>query len=94
MTINVGLGHVLTRSRTLTTNSCLDSNSGKEKWIIGHEFSDFYMDDNNDDCTVFENHRKKSRSILRAKRATFTFRVGKSSLKMPKIVNFDEFLKI
>ena len=36
---------------------------------------------------------KKSHSKLRAKRATFTFWVDKSSLKMPKIVNFDEFLK-
>ena len=35
--------------------------------------------------TVFENHRKKSHSTLRAKRATFTFWVNKSSLKMPKM---------
>ena len=32
-------------------------------------------------------------SILRAKRATSTFWVGKSCLKMPKIVNFGEFWK-
>ena len=36
---------------------------------------------------------KKSHSTLRAKRATFTFWVTKSWLKMPKIVNFGEFLK-
>ena len=30
---------------------------------------------------------------MRAKRATFTFWVAKSSLKMPKMVNFGEFLK-
>ena len=34
--------------------------------------------------TVFENQKKKSHSTLRAKRATFTFWVDKSSLKMPK----------
>ena len=43
--------------------------------------------------TVFENHRKKSHSTLRAKRATFTFWVEKSLLKIPKLVNFGEFLK-
>ena len=39
---------------------------------------------------VFENHKKVAfnNSTMRAKRATFTFRVDKSSLKMPKIVNF------
>ena len=37
--------------------------------------------------------QKKSHSILRAKWATFTFWVDKSSLKMPKMVNFGEFLK-
>ena len=42
---------------------------------------------------VFENRPKKSHSTLRAKRATFTFWVDKSSLKMPKMVNFGEFLK-
>ena len=36
---------------------------------------------------------EKSHSILRAKRATFTFWVDKNSLKMPKMVHFDEFLK-
>ena len=36
---------------------------------------------------------KKSHSTLRAKRATFIFWVDKSSLKMPKMVNFGEFLK-
>ena len=35
---------------------------------------------------------KKSHSILRAKRATFTFWVAKSSLKMQKMVNFDYLL--
>ena len=40
--------------------------------------------------TVFENHRKVL--TLRAKRATFTFWVDKSSLKVPKTVNFGEFL--
>ena len=35
------------------------------------------------ESTVFENHRKS-----RAKRATFTFWVDKSLLKLPKIVNF------
>ena len=38
--------------------------------------------------------QKKSHSTLRAKRATFTFWVDKSWLKMPKMVNFGEFLKI
>ena len=33
-------------------------------------------------------------SILRAKRAMFTFWVNKSSLKVPKMANFREFLKI
>ena len=37
--------------------------------------------------------QKKSHSTLRAKRAMFTLRVDKSSLKMPKMVNFGEFLK-
>ena len=37
--------------------------------------------------------QKKSHSTWRAKRATFAFLAYKSSLKMPKIVNFDEFLK-
>ena len=41
-----------------------------------------------DNSTVFKNHRKKSHSTLRAKRATFTFLVDKSLVKMPKIVNF------
>ena len=39
---------------------------------------------------VFENRQKKSHSTLRAKRATFTFWLDKSSLKMPKMVHFDE----
>ena len=34
-----------------------------------------------------------SHSTLREKRATFTFLVDKSSLKMPKMVNFASFLK-
>ena len=37
--------------------------------------------------------QKKSHSTLRAKRATFTIWMDKSSLKMPKIVQFGEFLK-
>ena len=37
--------------------------------------------------------QKKSHSALRAKRATFTFWVDKSALKMPKMENFCEFLK-
>ena len=37
--------------------------------------------------------QKKSHSTLRAKRATFTFWVDKSSLKMPKKIHFGEFLK-
>ena len=36
--------------------------------------------------------QKMSHSTLRAKRATFTFWLDKSSLKMPKIGQFDEFL--
>ena len=44
--------------------------------------------------TVFENHIKRSHSTLRAKRATFTFWAAKSSLKMPKMVHFGEFLKM
>ena len=41
--------------------------------------------------TVFENHKKVSFYI--ASKAKSTFWVDKSSLKMPKIVNFGEFLK-
>ena len=37
--------------------------------------------------------QKKSHSTLRAKRATFTFWVDKSKLKMPKTIHFGEFLK-
>ena len=37
--------------------------------------------------------QKKSHSTLRVKRATFTFWVDKSWLKMPKMVHFGEFLK-
>ena len=40
-----------------------------------------------------ENHIIKSHSTLRAKRAKFTYWEDKSSLKMPKRVNFGEFLK-
>ena len=40
------------------------------------------------DYSLFENHRKKSHSTLRAKQAIL------HSLKRPKIGNFDEFLKI
>ena len=39
------------------------------------------------------NSLKRSHSTLRAKRATFTFWVDKSWLKIPKIVNYGEFLK-
>ena len=42
--------------------------------IVEHEISN----------TVVENRQKKSHSTLRAKRATFTFSVAKSSLKIPK----------
>ena len=44
--------------------------------------------------TVFENYREKSYSTLRAKRATVTFWVDKSLLKMPKmpkIANIGEY---
>ena len=37
--------------------------------------------------------KKKSHSTLRAKRATFRIWVDKSSLKMPKVVNFSELWK-
>ena len=37
-------------------------------------------------------HNNLINSTLRAKRATFTFWLDKSSLKMPKIGQFDEFL--
>ena len=37
--------------------------------------------------------QKKSHSTLRAKRATFTFWVDKSWIKMPKMVHFGEFWK-
>ena len=37
--------------------------------------------------------QKKSHSTLRAKRATFTFLVDKSSFKMPKMVNLASFWK-
>ena len=39
---------------------------------------------------MFENYRKSLIQHCEAKRATFTFGVDKSSLKMPKIVNFGE----
>ena len=38
--------------------------------------------------------QKKSHSTLRAKRARFTFWVGKSKSIMPTIINFGEFLKM
>ena len=44
--------------------------------------------------TVFENYREKSYSTLQAKRATVTFWVDKSLLKMPKmpkIANIGEY---
>ena len=37
--------------------------------------------------------QKKSHLTLRANRATFTFQADKSSLKMPKIVNFGDILQ-
>ena len=37
--------------------------------------------------------QNKSHTTLQAKRAPFTFRVGKSSLKMPKMVNLSSFWK-
>ena len=43
--------------------------------------------------SVWKSH-KKSHSTLRAKRATFTFEVDKSWLKMPKIIKYSKFLKI
>ena len=43
--------------------------------------------------TVFANHRKSIIQKWRAKRATFTFWVDKSWLKMPKMIHFGEFLK-
>ena len=49
-----------------------------------------YLNRRKDD-TVFEIHRKKSYSTLRAKRAVFTFELDKSSLKMPKIVHLASF---
>ena len=64
--------------------------------LLAFQFPDYFLSRfsraiKNFDChkqchqaTVFENHRKKSHSTLRAKRATFTFWVDKSSLKMPK----------
>ena len=48
---------------------------------------------NYDIDTVFENPTKRYHSTLRAKRATFTFLVDKSKLKMPKMFHFGEFLK-
>ena len=58
---------------------------------IHHDYAsiDFLIKEN----TVFENRPKKSHSKLRAKRATFTFLVDNCWLKMPKMVNFGEFLK-
>ena len=46
----------------------------------------------NRDHSVWKS-QKKSHSTLRAKRDTFTFCVDKIWLKMPKMVNFGEFLK-
>ena len=60
-------------------------------WKVGYEcwifklFSPFSKVQNKRTFTI--------QSTLRAKRATYTFRVDKSSLKMPKMVHFGEFLK-
>ena len=43
--------------------------------------------------TVFENHRKSLIQHCERQRATFTFWVDKSKLKMAKMVNFGEVLK-
>ena len=43
--------------------------------------------------SVWKSH-KKSHSTLRAKRATFSFEVDKTWLKMPKIIKYSKFLKI
>ena len=43
---------------------------------------------------VWDSITKKSHLILQAKRATFTFWVDKSSLKMAIMIHFDEFLRI
>ena len=46
----------------------------------------------NYDLTLCLKITELSHSTLREKRATFTFSVDKSSLKMPKMVHFGEFL--
>ena len=49
----------------------------------------FTMIENIAHLMVFENYKKVS--LLRAKRATFSFLVDKSSVKMAKMVHFDKF---
>ena len=64
-------------------------------------FNDFIMDLLCNNWTNWKHHghgvwksQKKSHSTLRAKRATFTFCVDKKFIKkVPKMVNFGEFLK-
>ena len=68
------------------------------KWhqtaFIGHKelFKKLQRGSRNLQCKLFENHRK-SPTTLRAKRATFTFWVDKSYLKMPKLVKLASFWK-
>ena len=51
------------------------------------------FEDNKHHTRCLKITEKKSHSTLRAKRASFTFWVDKSWLKMPKMVHFGEFLK-
>ena len=54
----------------------------------------YFEEDPRCQFTVFKKTQKKSHSILRAKRATFTFQVEKIDKKMPKIVYLASFSKV
>ena len=72
------------------------------KWVRSYMQRGVQTDRHTDKCslslglgyaTVVWKSQIKSHSTLWAKQATFTFWVGKSSIKMTKKVNFGEFLK-
>ena len=67
--------------KTYNTNSHSWSNSSLLHW------NDFLVFLVKSKIWIFKPKQKKSHSTLRAKRATFTFWVDKSSLKRPKIKN-------
>ena len=72
-----------------TTTDCNGALPISDLGLTGDKFCEKICPQVSTQCLKLQ---KKSHSI-RAKRATFTFWVEKSSLKMPKKVDFDEFLK-